>query len=176
MRKLFFEFCEATKRNYCVLGPDFTVSLGRDQFSFLEATLVNQRKIDSLKEISSRHKRALNGNQVIESANAMVRSRNEASEIVERWSFLDQLEAKSSPFRDKVYDRAKRRASAIEKLISAEFGVPTETGTSDCNSIPAQDVFRYAIWRKGKRLLYLCCSHFDQLTDVTIVLGTKKVR
>ena len=176
MRKLFFKFCEDTKRDHAVIGPDYQLSLGRDRFSFLDATLVHERKLDSLKTVSSRHKQQIPSDKIVPVAKSQLRSANDTAEIVERWSFLDQLEAKSPPFRDKVYDRAKRRAAAIEKLVSAEFGVPTETGTSDCESIPAQDVFRYAIWKKGKRLLYLCCSHFDQLTDVTIVLGTKKVR
>lgn len=176
MRKLFFKFCEDTKRDHAVIGPDYQLSLGRDRFSFLDATLVHQRKLDSLKTVSSRHKLQIPSDKIATVAKSQLRSANDTAEIVERWSFIDQLEGKSPPFRDKIYDRAKRRAAAIEKLISAEFGVPTETGTSDCESIPAQDVFRYAIWKKGKRLLYLCCSHFDQLTDVTIVLGTKKVR
>ncbi len=176
MRKLFFRFCEDTNRDHSVIGPDYQLSLGRDRFSFLDATLVHERKLDSLKAISSRHKQQIPSDKIATVTKSQLRSANDTAEVIERWSFIDQLEAKSPPFRDKVYDRAKRRATAIEKLISAEFGVPTKTGASDCDSIPAQDVFRYAIWKKGKRLLYLCCSHFDQLTEVTIVLGTKMLR
>lgn len=176
MRKLFFKFCEETKRDHSVIGPDYQLTLGRDRFSFLDATMVHHRKLDALKTVASRHLQEISGGKIVTVAKSQLRSANDTADIVERWSFLDQLEAKSPPFRDKVYACAKRRATAIEKLISAEFGVPTETGTSDCDSIPAQDVFRYAIWKKGKRQLYLCCSHFDQMTDVSIVLGTKKVR
>jgi hypothetical protein len=176
IRKLFFKFCEDTKRDHAVIAPDYQLSLGRDHFSFLDATLVHERKLDALKTVASRHMQEISGGKIVSVAKSRLRSDTDTADIVERWSFLDQLEAKSPPFRDKVYACAKRRATAIEKLISGEFGVPTETGTSDCDSIPAQDVFRYAIWKKGKRQLYLCCSHFDQMTDVSIVLGTKKVR
>lgn len=175
MRNLFLDYCEAANREARILGPDYRLFFPGDKFSFLEATLIHRQKLNSLKSISSRHRQLVTADAFHDRLSSMLKIAAASSTVVESWSFLDETEARLTPFREEVYGRAKRRATAIEKLITAEYGKPVATGTSECNSIPEQDVFRFAIWKKGKRLFYLCCSHFDQLLDVTIVLGTRKL-
>lgn len=86
--------------------------------------------------------------------------------------FEDDMEAHDEEAVEKLHaDFAKQFDKAVATLTK-EYGKPARTGQKDDKAIPLNGVFRYAIWKVGKRELYVAAAHEDTEVPIILMLGT----
>lgn len=57
------------------------------------------------------------------------------------------------------------------RLLTAEYGAPSHSGSDDDDAIPLTGIVAFNIWNDGDQGLFLAISHEDRGTPILLMLG-----
>lgn len=167
---LFTEFCEKTGRTCGVLLPDQTIDFGSRRVSYFDCNLVHEDDVRPRQSTSGEITEA--GRDVVATARKLLRARTATRKDLEVETFCSDVAAHDAELNERLCRKFVKKASAIQKKLTAEFGTPAETGDAEHRRIPVNGVFQYAIWKTKGKTLFLAAHHEDTELPYAVVLGT----
>lgn len=110
-----------------------------------------------MEELKSLAQRALDGDDVLEA--------------VELFEFSGDEDAHDDAFQEKLERQFEAKFDDACDVLAGELGEPSRTGSADDDAIPLCGVFRFALWEKAGRGVYLAAAHEDRECPFLILIG-----
>ena len=86
--------------------------------------------------------------------------------------FPDDESAHDDELTERIHAEFSKEVDRIQAELSKQYGPPSRTGKKDDKDIPANGVFRFAIWKVGKKQLFVAAHHEDRGVPIVLLLGT----
>jgi hypothetical protein len=86
--------------------------------------------------------------------------------------FPDDESAHDDELTDHLHTKFSGEVDRIQAELSKQYGPPSRTGKKDDKDIPANGVFRFAVWKVGKKQLFVAAHHEDRGVPIVLILGT----
>ncbi|MBN2291527.1 MAG: hypothetical protein JXM70_03820 [Pirellulales bacterium] len=72
---------------------------------------------------------------------------------------------------DLLHQDFRKDFDAATRVLTAEYGDPSHSGTDDDESIPLTGIEVFNIWNTGNQGLFLAISHEDRGAPILLMLG-----
>jgi hypothetical protein len=72
---------------------------------------------------------------------------------------------------DSLHQDFKKDFDAAARVLTAEYGAPSHSGSDDDDSIPLTGIEAFNMWNTGDQSLFLAISHEDRGTPILLMLG-----
>lgn len=101
----------------------------------------------------------------------LISERGEACVEIETRKLRRAVDARNDDLVQKLQRRVLTRLTSLQHLLAREFGDPIERGQGQHVAIPRGDTVQFAVWRVGKRTLYLAIAHGRRESPWIVLLG-----
>ena len=89
----------------------------------------------------------------------------------ERVFHLDETAAHDDELHEKLCEEYSADVDRLKAELSKTYGKPLRAGSSTTRLVPLNGVFRYAVWKVGKRHLFIAAAREDRECPMWLVLG-----
>lgn len=166
-RRLFEEFCRETGRALGTLTHDGTIVLGTRSLSLRDCRLAHEDEFHERPVPAESH----GTGEVLSKADRLLKCRKSKTEQLDYRAFVNDREAHDDDLQESLERTFLARMAAHEKALGGRFGPPVSAGADEHPDVPVNGVVRHALWRVGKKSLFLVVSHEDRELPWVLELG-----
>jgi hypothetical protein len=104
-------------------------------------------------------------------AEKLLEAGSEDMELLREHDFKDDEAMHDDALHERLRAEFSAELDEVKEAISRLYGKPIQTGNKDNRLIPLNGAVRYAVWRAGKKRLFVAAAREERECPFLLVLG-----